>query len=782
MTCFSFTSISQSIRISGIISEFGSKERLVNAAVYEKISNSGVYSDKDGYYTLFISPGISQLNYSYVGFKPFRIEKNLTHDTTINVVLERSIEKIDEILITEQRFRNKLESSQISVERLSLKTIIQLPSLAGEQDILKSLQLLPGIQSGAEGLSSLNVRGGSYDQNMILLDGIPVYNHSHLFGFLSIFNPEAINSISIIKGGYPAWYGGRVSSFVDITMKDGNSSSYHSNLNLGIISSRVMLEGPIIKDKSSFILTARRSMIDVFFKPFIRNKTPKYLFYDGSIKLNYSFSSQNRVFLTIFLGEDKIGDKNLFEEITFNQRNYQEIINQKYGWNNLASSLRWNYINSNNIIFNTQLNFSRYRYNDSYKYAFARIESGSAIKQTYNFDHFSGIQEIELNHSETYIFSKHNIKAGASFNLQRIDPDFNGYVIKTIAGSTIQDTIIGDYQIESKSYSAFLNDEISISDKVSLNIGLRNTGYFVQNTLYLSIEPRISIKYELSPELTLKSAYSLSDQYIQMLSSSNIFLPTDLWVPVTKTITPVKSNQAVAGFVYKFLNDNLLISFEGYYKNYYNLIEFKEGSSLLGYFYNIDERVERGTGNSYGLETLIEKPKGSITGWIGYTLAWSNRKFETINQGRSFPYKYDRRHNITLVLQHRLNEHFDINIDWIFSTGSALTIGFEKYPIFYNQLVKSDFLEGIKMVGDEIIQYYNQKNNYRLPAYHRLDIGINWNLKSNRNNHLISIGLYNAYNRLNAFNLYLSGNGNQTTLKKYTLFPIIPYISYSLKF
>jgi outer membrane receptor for ferrienterochelin and colicin len=270
-----------------------------------------------------------------------------------------------------------------------------------------------------------------------------------------------------------------------------------------------MLEGPIIKDKSSFILTARRSMIDVFFKPFIRNKTPKYLFYDGSIKLNYSFSSQNRVFLTIFLGEDKIGDKNLFEEITFNQRNYQEIINQKYGWNNLASSLRWNYINSNNIIFNTQLNFSRYRYNDSYKYAFARIESGSAIKQTYNFDHSSGIQEIELNHSETYIFSKHNIKAGASFNLQRIDPDFNGFFSKTTSGKTTNDTILGNYAIKSTNYALFINDEVSVSQKFGFNAGLRYMGSLVERKFYSSIEPRLSLSYHASSNLTFKSAYSL---------------------------------------------------------------------------------------------------------------------------------------------------------------------------------------------------------------------------------------------------------------------------------
>jgi hypothetical protein len=400
-------SFSQIIRVSGFISEYGSKERLISSTVLETRSKTGVTSDNNGFYSLSVPSGIISLKYTFIGYKPLQIEMTLSHDTVINAFLERSIEKIDEVKVSEQRIRNKLESRQVSIERLPLITIKKIPALIGETDILKTLQLLPGIQSGSEGLSSLYVRGGGSDQNLILLDGVPVFNPFHLFGFISFFNPEAINDISIMKGGFPAWYGGRVSSFVDITMKDGNAETYHSNVNIGLISSKIMIEGPIIKDKSSFLLTARRSMMDIFLKPFIGEKTPEYLFFDATLKLNYSFSSRNRIYFTLFTGEDKIGDKSIFEEITLNDINYIQTSNQKYGWGNIASSVRWNYIHSNKLVFDTQVNFSRYRYNDSYDYNFRGTAKDSVNKRTYLFQHYSGIREIELRHQLSYYASKH---------------------------------------------------------------------------------------------------------------------------------------------------------------------------------------------------------------------------------------------------------------------------------------------------------------------------------------------------------------------------------------
>lgn len=773
---------SQNVRISGIISESGSKERLINTTIFEGYSKSGIISDNTGFYSLLLPSGKAHLTFTFIGYKPVIIEKTLSRDTVINVFLEISTEKIDEVIVTEQRIRDKLDSRQVSIERLPLSTIKQIPALIGEVDILKSLQLLPGIQSGSEGLSSLFVRGGGADQNLILLDGVPVYNPFHLFGFLSFFNPEAINDISIIKGGFPAWFGGRVSSVVDITMKDGNADTYHSNLNIGLISSKIMVEGPIQRNKSSFLLTARRSMVDVFLKPFIGKKTPEYFFYDATMKLNYSFSSRNRIYLTMFMGEDRIGDKTLFEEITLNDKNYYETSNQKYGWGNIASSIRWNFIASNRLVFNTQINFSRYRYNDSYDYTFQGTAIDSENKQSYSFQHYSGIREIEIKHQASYYSSNHFFKTGISVNSQRVDPDFNGYFSKTTSYITTRDTIIGDYAIKSHNYSVFFNDDITISNKIGLSIGLRHTGYFVQKEHFFSTEPRISARYQVSSKLTLKTAYSLSSQYIQLLPSSNIFLPTDLWVPAMKDIKPVRSNQIVTAFVYKTLGGKALFTLEGYYKNFTNLIEYKEGASILGYLYDLNERIEKGTGNAYGFEILFEKPQGATTGWIGYTLSWSNRHFESINQGQTFPYKYDRRHNITVVVQHRFNKYFDANLNWIFGTGHALTISFEKYPVFYNPLVKSEFLDGQHMVGDEIIHYYNEKNNYRLPAYHRLDVGFNWHINPNKNHHLLSFGFYNIYNRLNAFAVYMGGDRDRPSLKKYTLFPLLPYLSYTYRF
>jgi len=778
----SSTSWSQNIRISGFVSEYTSRERLISSTIFESSSKSGVLSDNNGFYSLLVPSGKVALKYTFIGYKPLQLELTLSHDTVINAFLDRSIEKIDEVLVTEQRLRNKLESKQVSIERLPLSTIKQIPALIGETDILKTLQLLPGIQSGSEGLSSLYVRGGGSDQNLILLDGVPVYNPFHLFGFLSFFNPEAINDISIMKGGFPAWYGGRVSSVVDITMKDGNADTFHSNLNIGLISSKIMIEGPIIKDKSSFLVTARRSMVDIFLKPIIGKKTPDYLFYDATLKLNYSFSSRNRIYLTLFTGEDKIGDKTLFEEITLNDINYFQTSNQKYGWGNIAASARWNYIASNKLVFDTQINFSRYRYNDSYDYNFQGISKDSTNKRIYSFKHYSGIREAELKHQLSYYASNHFFKAGISINSQRIDPDFNGIFSKSSANVTTNDTILGDYAIKSTNYTVFINDEISISNKIGLNIGLRHTGYFVQRKYYLSTEPRVSVSYHATSNLTFKSAFSLSSQYIQLLPSSNIFLPTDLWVPVTKDIKPMISNQIVLATVYKPAGGNLLFTIEGYYKNFKNLIEYKEGASLLGYYYDLIDRIETGTGKAYGIEFLLEKPKGPTTGWVGYTLAWSNRRFETINQGKPFPYKFDRRHNISIVVQHRLNKHLDMNMNWVFGTGQALTLSYEKYPSFFNPLLQSEFLEGQHFLDDETIKYFNEKNNYRLPAYHRLDIGFNWNINPAKNHHLLSFGLYNAYNRLNAFSVYYGGGKKHSSLKKYTLFPILPYISYTYRF
>jgi hypothetical protein len=760
----------QKYTISGYISDAKNNETLIGANIYHPDSKSGTITNAYGFYSITLPKGKIELVYSFVGYMPLAKTIELNSDMNINISLTSNTQ-LAEIDVVADKIDAGVESSQMSTVVLPVKTIKAIPALFGEVDIIKAIQLLPGVQSGTEGSSGLYVRGGGPDQNLILLDGIPIYNVNHLFGFFSVFNADAINNVQLIKGGFPARYGGRLSSVLDVRMKEGNNEKIHGTGSIGLIAAKLALEGPIIKDKMSFLVSARRTYIDALAAPFValynRNESDYkeqlgYYFYDMTAKLNYKFNDKHRLYLSAYMGSDKAYEKFSLE---LGESYSKDIFDLK--WGNIIAALRWNYKINNKLFSNTTLSYTKYKFVTNME---SEYKDNNNISK-YSFDYFSGIEDYAAKIDFDYIPSpNHYIRFGANNTYHTFNPGVNAFKESSSDNTNNVDTTYGSKKIYTNEMYTYIEDDITLGN-FKVNAGMHASSFYVKKKFYYNIEPRLSMRYLISPNWSVKAAFSVMSQYIHLLSNSNIGLPTDLWLPVTDTIKPQKSIQYAAGTMYSF-GKGFEISIEGFYKQMDNLIAYKEGASFLMANEDWQKKIEIGQGWSYGGEFLIRKTKGKTTGWIGYTLSWSNRQFDNISFGQVYPYKYDRRHDISVVVSQKLSKGVDINFSWIYGSGYAVTLATERYQSMFG--------------GD--IEYFPKRNSFRMPAYHRLDFSVNFRKDKKWGERSWSVGAYNTYNHQNPFFLFYTyeynNNGSQgnKVLKQASLFPIIPFVSYSFKF
>ncbi len=787
VTIFNFYSYSQNIlsvkknkyTISGYVYDKQSGEALISASVYDKKSMKGTITNNYGFYSLTLPEGDVELTFSFVGYTSITKNIKLNKNISINFNAEMN-NLLSEVKIIDKKEDNIVSSTQMSVNKLPVSDIKKLPVLLGEIDIIKTIQLLPGVQSGSEGSSGLYVRGGGPDQNLILLDGVPVYNVNHLFGFFSVFNADAISSITLVKGGYPARYGGRLSSVLDIRMKEGNSKKIKAEGSSGLIASKLTIEGPIIKDKTSFIVSGRRTYIDLISIPFQKaipdnNSTGGYYFYDLTAKINHKFSDKSRLFLSTYMGNDKAyskyKEKYVDNDITYNQKAKFNL-----QWGNITSALRWNYKLNSKLFSNTTLTYSKYKFDVGETFTETQTQNSNELKSINSFDYNSGIYDVAGKIDFDYYPNPLNsIKFGLGDIYHTFNPGINVYKVSTDNISNI-DTSFGNDNIYAHELFVYAEDDIRLGARLKANVGVHYSGFYVKNTYYDAIEPRIALRFLLNDNLSLKASFTQMQQYILLLTNSTIGLPTDLWLPVTDKIKPMDATQYAIGSAYK-LNSKINITVEGFYKKMNNLIEYKEGASFFDNSTDWQDKIESGEGWAYGGELLIKKEKGKTTGWIGYTLSWSLRHFENISFGNVFPYHYDRRHDISIVIMHKFNDKIDVGLTWVYGTGNAVTLAVEKYPSFF------DVNSNQSNVFYDDIEHYDNRNGYRMPAYHRLDIGVNFNKQKKWGMRTWSVGVYNVYNRKNPFYLAFGyDNNNHRVLKQYSLFPIIPSIRYSFKF
>ncbi len=777
----------QRFTISGYLTDESTGEKLINANIYNTKTRQGTVSNNYGFYSLTLPKDSVYLTFSYVGYIPVVLKFNLNKDTVLNMPLPLE-GKLNEVTISGSRIESIVDKTQMSSNEVQMNMVKNLPVILGEIDLLKTIQLLPGVQSGTEGSSGFYVRGGGPDQNLILMDGVPVYNVNHLFGFFSVFNGEAIGSATLIKGGFPARYGGRLSSVLDVRMKEGSNLKFKGSFAIGTISSRFTFEGPIIKEKCSFIVSARRTYIDILAQPLIMISNKQYsqggyneklqagyYFYDLNAKINYIFSNRNRLYLSVYSGDDKayIKDKSSNKGTMMGRQMYTESKDEyKLKWGNITTSLRWNYMFSDKLFSNTTITYSRYRFLTTTAYEYKQNDT---LRSKNKFEYKSGIYDIGSKIDFDYIPSpNHYIRFGLNYTNRQFDPGVSLYQDK-YEGTKGIDTTLGNTKVFTNEMNIYAEDDFKIGSRLKINAGLHFSNLFIDDTHYNSLEPRISMNLSLGPKLSAKVAFSEMNQYLHLLSNTSIGLPTDLWLPVTDSIKPQNSIQFAAGFAYS-LTKQIDVSIEGFYKEMTNLIEYKEGASYLSFNDDWRQKIEIGTGNSYGIEFLLEKRIGKLTGWIGYTYSYAYRKFPNINEGKQFPYKYDRRHDISLVLTYKFSDRLDMGLTWVYGTGNAVTLVTDKFKV-------ASSYELFRYYGPNIAGSYESKNAFRMPSYHRLDLGVNLHKQKKHGLRTWSFGVYNAYNRQNPFMLTIKEYENKSSkLTQLSMFPIIPSVSYRYEF
>lgn len=766
-------SFSQSKRtISGYISNELTGEKLIGATIYDTVSKQGAGTNEYGFFSLTIPAKDAYLRVSYFG-----LETKFTFcalgRTEINISLSK-IQNVNEVTISGAK--RDVETSNSGTIELQLDKMEKLPMILGEKDVLRVLQLLPGVKTGGEASSGIYVRGGGPDQNLILLDGVPVYNTQHLFGFFSIFNSDALSNVTLIKGGFPARYGGRASSVLDMRMKEGNMKSYNVEGSTSWISTRVLVEGPIKKDKTSFAFSARRSYLDLIYRPFLiaNGVDGGFFFEDVNLKVQHKINDKHHIFVSGYFGLDKLFFK--LKETSYydgDGTKYSTEMGSKLQWGNSLGVVRWNYKIKPKLFLNTTATYSRYKFvvglsqSDKITYTDGTIE-----KSLIDVGYYSGIEDWGIKSDFTFIPNpKHHIKFGLSETYHTFSP---GITYLTANDNTFAiDTTLGSSKQYSHEVSVYFEDDYKISNRLKVNYGLQNAFFLTNGKTYSALQPRVSANYMLTENSSLKFGASRMAQFLHLLSNSGIGLPTDLWVPATDKTKPVYATQVNLGY-YQDIAKKYNFSIEGYYKKMTNLIQYKEGANFISIDDDWQSRVTNGQGWSYGAEIFIEKKKGKFTGWFGYTLSWSQRQFDSLNFGKKFNYRYDRRHDLSLVFTYDINEIWDIGVIFVYGTGNAVTIGSQNYA-------PSPTLFPYNYGGN--INNFEQLNNYRMPAYHRMDFGANYKKDKNWGHTVISFSIYNLYNRQNPFMIFAGVNkqGNQALMQA-SLFPIIPSISWKFKF
>lgn len=750
--------------ISGTVEAKSSGEVLIGAIIKVKeLPAAGAVSNEYGFYSITVPEGKYTLSVSYLGYQVSEQELTLDKNITQNIQLADEGQQMQEVVISSEREDANITRNEMGVMKLDIKTANKLPVIMGERDILKTMQLMPGIASAGDGNSGFYVRGGGPDQNLILLDEAPVYNASHLLGFFSTFNSDAIKDVTVYKGSIPAEFGGRVSSVLDIQMNEGNNKDYHVSGGIGLISSKLNVEGPIQKGKSSFLITGRRTYADMFLK--LSNnenlKNSQLYFYDLNAKVNYTINDKNRLFLSGYFGKDVLGFNNVFG----------------FDWGNTTGTARWSHVVNSKLFSSTSLIYSDYKYNIGISAA------------GFDFDIKSKIQDWNLKEEFTwYASTNHNVKFGFNTIYHTMEP---GNIVASSEKSQVNNTNIETrYAWEN---SAFISDEWKITDKVHLNFGLRGSSFTLLgpgtfydfdkdgNTVdssvytsgefietYFNAEPRVALNYIINGQTSIKAAYARGAQYLHLMSNSNTGNPTDLWIPSSKNVKPQIADQYSLGLYRNFKENTYEFSAEVYYKDMQNQIDYRNGAQLNGNT-RIESELLYGVGRAYGLELFFKKKFGRFNGWIGYTLSRTERKIDGINNGEWYVSRYDRTHDVSLVGMYDLSERWTLSAVWVYNTGNAVTYPAGKYE-----------LDG------ETYFYYTDRNASRMPAYHRLDLGATYTkiTKKGRESSW-SFSIYNAYNRYNPYSIEFQQNEfspQQTEAVQTSLFGIVPSITYNFKF
>ena len=794
--------LAQTATISGTITDARTGETLIGATVLDIRSGKGAVTNAYGHYSLTLKRDSVNLRITYVGYEPQFFNFKLDCNQELNVKLSSSV-TLSEVEITAER-PGDVRSAQMSTNVMTVEKIKSVPVMFGEADLIKALQLMPGVQSGSEGNSGMYVRGGGPDENLFLLDGVPLYNVSHMGGFFSAFNTDAVKNVTLYKGSFTARFGGRLSAVLDVTQNNGNDQEIHGNFTVGLISAKFNLEGPLVKEKTTFSLSLRRTYAELFIIPMYmwldeatsENEEPTptlaqnakfdagYYFYDINAKLTHKFSDKSRLYASFFMGDDKIHGK-VHTVTALNEDIYLGFENL---WGNLVGALRWNYELSPKLFMNLSANYTQYKNNiigSVEKLATPNDPNASTVTGDYK----SGIREMTLRSDfDLTPNPDHLMKFGVTATRHWFTPEVASASIDYFDSVQMNQALQIDSSIMSgivpaNEFVAYFEDDWSITESIKLNYGLHLSGFKVEDEFYHSIQPRLSGRVMLTDDLSAKIGYARMTQYVHLLSTTSVTLPTDLWVPVTERVKPMTSDQIAAGVSYS-LSGIADFSIEGYYKQMNNLIEYKDGATFFGSSENWEDLVYSGRGWSYGVEFLIQREYGDLTGWIGYTWSRSMRQFDregqVINGGNPFPAKYDRRHDLSIVLSYKVSPTIDVSATWVFSTGNAASLATQTYPTAFEDPDDYDDDNSRR----NTVSVVEGRNNYRMPNYHRLDLGANFHRKFKRARRTISLSIYNVYNRQNPYMLYQSRtetyNGYPSALMQLSIFPILPSFGYTI--
>lgn len=766
--------------ITGFVQDEQTGERLVGATVFIEELNIGCATNNFGYFKLIVPDSISiKLEISFIGYKRKMVEITPEPKLLTIISLVPYEHEVGEVVVVSHL--SKIHITNGDFIDIPLGDLSSMPALLGERDLIKSLLAMPGVQFSTEGTANISIRGGAPEQNLILVDDVPVYNPNHLLGIFSPYNTDALKSASLLKGSFPARYGGRTSSVLDLRMKEGNSKSFHGTASLGILSVRMMLEGPIIKNKMSFLITGRRSFIDLLALPITSLMQPKndkinyrLFFYDITGKLNYNFSNRDKVYASVFISRDPFtitGKSKKETEFVFSKETHKWTLHLT----NQVGSFRWNHIFNDGAFSNTTLYYSKYDFSNTEFYENMIEVNNEKNKEGHSLNLSSGL--TDLGAKTDFEFNPnniHKINAGLELINHNFQPGIEVYNLNDLASTyNIDSSKIQDKR-QSIESALYMQDEIKLGDRFSMNIGYRLTAYQTESKTYMQHQPRIALRLMLSKQIAMKASGIRIGQNLHLLSNNGISLPSDLWVPVTARIKPIVSDQISLGLTYASNNRNYEVTVEGYYKTLSNIVEYKEGASFIDTSSTWEDKVAIGNGLSYGVELMIEKKSGKFHGWVSYTLSKTTRQVDGVSSGKLFPYKYDRPLNFSVTTIWEIRKNRKLNINWIYASGNPVTFAFENY--ISNTSDHYQLFQGGNVPNN--IENYSLRNNYRFPTYHRLDVGYSIIKPKKWGSVELSFGLYNAYNRLNAFTI----NESDRKLYKTSLLPIVPSIQYTAKF
>ena len=783
----------QHYSISGYVKDSNSGDLLPNAHIINEKDGEWVIANNYGYFVLKTKNSTVKLKVSFAGYNTFEKTVKINSDTTITCNLT-SDNCIQEIIVNESKSISKNENGHV---RLTGKEIEQIPSMLGEKDLLKAIQLMPGVKMGREGSSGLYVRGGTPGQNLLLLDGVPVYNANHLFGFFSVFTPEAIKTIDVYKGSFPARYGGRIASVIDVRMREGNLYDTKLDVNIGNLSSRILLETPLIHNKASLLLSVRRTYFDIFLYPFtsrtsLDGKTKNsfsYNFHDLNLKIFWDLNNWGKLYWSNYTGRDII-NANIKSDLTQNIiglgiQGTKEELHNRYHWGNYTSSLRWNKVFSDKLFMNSTLVFSNYSYIldiEDVTYYYKDLE----YNEKSNYNSTSGVRDWGIKIDFDYFISNNNQVSFGVNTLQHTYKPGNIFLKYTHSNGQKFEILKGE-TIDAFEMNSYFENKLTLFNTLQIFAGIHQSHFQVSDTSFNSFQPRVCVllNYE---EWSFKSSGGYMFQPAHNLVNRSTSLAVDIWVPSNKNVKPSSSLQFDLGFS-RSINNIFEISLEGYWRAMNDIITYKKGESFISMYDHWSNKVVIGKGNSYGIEFMFRKHSGKTTGWAGYTWSFSNQQFDDLNNGIPYPSDFDRRHYFTLTLNHKLSKQINLSSNWVMASGEPITFSSTAYDgdMFYGQAPHAvkylDLFEKEITAPDQII-YFSGVNQYRLPAYHRLDLGIDFIKEKQKGTRTWSISIYNAYAQNNPFMLSVEMNqaNRKLELLNSTPFRILPSISYRYVF